>query len=237
MSKTDEITVSYEKLDNENARAPFGSATPYPHIIIDELFDDQDLHMIRQEFPSDADPVWQFINHSHSRKQALADTSLMGPVSRAYFAAVASAAFVQALERITGISGLEPDPYLFGGGYHLSLPGGFLDIHADFPTHPDLPLIRRLNLITYIGPDWEEGDGGVFEMWTRDSTEALRRVEPKFNRSVIFKTGTDTYHGHPEPLRHHPRPSLAVFYYTQDLSNNPHPAQPPTDYLAERRRA
>jgi Rps23 Pro-64 3,4-dihydroxylase Tpa1-like proline 4-hydroxylase len=234
MSRADEIAISYEKLYDEHARAPFGSAVPYPHLVIDGLFDDQDLDMIRKEFPPDADPMWKLNHHNHSRKQALEDSSLMGPVSQAYFAAVASPAFVQALERVTGISGLVPDPHLAGGGYHLTLPGGYLDIHADFPTHPHLPLTRRLNLITYIGRDWEKGDGGVFEMWTREGSEAVRRVEPIFNRSPIFLVSPAGYHGHPAPLRRHRRPSLAVFYYTRDISMNARPSQPATDYLEDR---
>lgn len=102
-------------------------------------------------------------------------------------------------------------------------------------TNPDekTGLRRRLNLITYIGRDWETGDGGVFEMWVRDGSEAVRRVEPIFNRSVIFLVSSGEYHGHPVPLRHHRRPSLAVLYYTRDISMNARPSQPATDYLKD----
>lgn len=235
MGGSAEIAVSFEKLYSEHSRAPFGSAAPYPHLLVDDLFDDQDLDLIRKEFPPDADSAWQLNYHSHSRKQALANKSLMGPVSQAYFTAVASPAFVDALERVTGIPGLVPDADLAGGGYHLILPGGYLDVHADFPSHPDLPLRRRLNLITYLGREWQKGDGGEFEMWARDGTEAVRRVEPIFNRSLIFSVSPDVYHGHPVPLRGHRRPSLAVFYYTRDLLMSERPAQPATDYLEDHR--
>jgi Rps23 Pro-64 3,4-dihydroxylase Tpa1-like proline 4-hydroxylase len=235
MGSRAEISIAYDKLYGENARAPFRSALPYPHLLIDDLFDAQDLDTILKEFPADEDSAWKLNYHSHSRKQALADTSLMGPVSQAYFVAVAAPAFVHALEQITGISGLVPDADLAGGGYHLILPGGYLDIHADFPSHPDLPLRRRLNLITYLSREWEKGDGGEFEMWARDGIEALRRVEPVFNRSLIFSVSPDVYHGHPVPLRNHRRSSLAVFYYTRDLSMTERPAQPATDYLEDSR--
>jgi Rps23 Pro-64 3,4-dihydroxylase Tpa1-like proline 4-hydroxylase len=234
MSRVDEIAISYERLYAEHARAPFGSAVPYPHVLIDDLFDERDLDTIRSEFPEDSDSIWQRNHHSHSRKQALADKSLMGPVSQAYFDAVASSAFLRALEEITGIPDLEPDPDLAGGGYHLTLPGGYLDIHADFPRHHRLPLRRRLNLITYLGRDWAEGDGGMFEMWNQEAGETARRVEPVFNRSLIFLVSPDTYHGHPVPLRRHRRPSLAVFYYTRDSSMEAPTSQPATDYLENR---
>ena len=42
-------------------------------------------------------------------------------------------------------------------------------------------------------------------------------IAPIGNRAVIFTTGADTWHGHPEPLRCPPdraRRSLAIYYYT-----------------------
>jgi hypothetical protein len=42
-------------------------------------------------------------------------------------------------------------------------------------------------------------------------------VAPIANRAVVFTTGEDTWHGHPEPLRcplDRSRRSLAIYYYT-----------------------
>ena len=39
------------------------------------------------------------------------------------------------------------DPYLWGGGLHITGKGGFLKIHSDTNFHPNFNLDRRLNLL------------------------------------------------------------------------------------------
>ena len=43
-----------------------------------------------------------------------------------------SSTFVSFLEKLTGIQDIIPDPHYRGSGVHQTLPGGNLDIHADF---------------------------------------------------------------------------------------------------------
>ena len=50
--------------------------------------------------------------------------------------------FTLFLETLTGIDNLIPDPYFIGGGIHLSGPGDFLKIHADFNWHHKLQAYR-----------------------------------------------------------------------------------------------
>ena len=50
---------------------------------------------------------------------------------------------------------------------------------------------------------------------------------PTFNRMVCFSTGSDTFHGNPEPVNHpdgEPRQSIALYYYTAtwDASRKAH---------------
>src|SRR5204862_75715 len=79
------------------------------------------------------------------RKLATKDDSTMGDATRRLLAELNSAAFVDFLERLTGIEGLVPDPHLVGGGLHQIEPGGHLKVHADFNRHPHTGLERRLN--------------------------------------------------------------------------------------------
>jgi Rps23 Pro-64 3,4-dihydroxylase Tpa1-like proline 4-hydroxylase len=68
--------------------------------------------------------------------------------------------FIDFLETLTGITGLLPDPHLWGGGLHQIQRGGFLKVHADFNRHERLDLDRRLNLLVYLNKDWKEEYGG-----------------------------------------------------------------------------
>ncbi len=48
-------------------------------------------------------------------------------------------------------------------------------------------------------------------------TRQEAKFAPTYNRMVCFSTGSDTFHGNPEPVNHpegEPRQSIALYYYT-----------------------
>jgi Rps23 Pro-64 3,4-dihydroxylase Tpa1-like proline 4-hydroxylase len=112
------------------------------------------------------------------------------------------------------------DPDRWGGGLHMTKKGGYLSVHKDFNVLPttykdDRQMLRCINIIGYINEDWKEGDGGELEFWDRDGKECVSKVEPLFNRWVIFDT-RNNFHGHPYPYKgNSPRISIASYYYTR----------------------
>jgi len=99
---------------------------------------------------------------------------------------------------------------------HKIEPGGLLKIHTDFNVHPELELDRRINVIIYLNRNWDPGWGGQLELWNFEMTEHLK-IEPVFNRMVVFDTSDTSKHGHPDPLAAPAgisRRSLAFYYYT-----------------------
>lgn len=121
------------------------------------------------------------------------------------------------LEALTGVRGLIPDPYFFGGGIHQVALGGFLKVHADYNYHEKLDLYRRVNLLLYLNPHWDGAWGGELELWDRKMSKCVKKVPPLLNTVVIFNTGPTSYHGHPTPLECPEgvtRNSLALYYYT-----------------------
>ncbi|MCD9622756.1 2OG-Fe(II) oxygenase [Rhabdothermincola salaria] len=141
----------------------------------------------------------------------------MGPTTRQFLNQLNCSAFMQFLERLTGIGGLIPDPHYAGGGLHQIERGGYLKVHADFNVHEELKLDRRLNALVYLNRDWEEDWGGHLELWDRSMEQAIHRIAPVFNRTVVFATTDWSYHGHPDPLACPPgvtRKSVATYYYT-----------------------
>lgn len=59
--------------------------------------------------------------------------------------------------------------------------------------------------------------GGQIELWSRDMTRKVRSYDPTFGRLVVFSTGSDTFHGHPDPMalpNTVTRKSIALYYYT-----------------------
>jgi hypothetical protein len=203
----------------EDRRNAYASARPYPHIVFDGFLPEGVLEGVLAEFPNPKGADWFAFDSATERKLATKDDSIMGPATRRLLAELNSGAFIDFLERLTGIEGLTPDPHLLGGGLHQIERGGHLKVHADFNRHPRTDLERRLNVLIYLNRDWKDEYGGAFELWNRDMTACEERVFPYFNRCVVFSTTSTSYHGHPEPLNcpeGETRKSIALYYYTKD---------------------
>ena len=186
---------------------------------MDEFLPEGVLDGVLTEFPRPQDADWFAFDSPLERKLATKDESTMGPATRQLLAELNSAAFIDFLERLTGIEGLVPDPHLVGGGLHQIEPGGHLKVHADFNRHPRTGLERRLNVLLYLNRGWREEYGGALELWSRDMRACEARILPLFNRCVVFSTTSTSFHGHPEPVscpQGETRKSIALYYYGRD---------------------
>jgi hypothetical protein len=195
----------------------FGGAQPFPHVVIDGIVPNDVLDAVLTELPQHGSNEYLKRMDPTEHKFSLNDIELMGPKTQHLLAQFNSAPFIEFVEALTGLDGLVPDPYFYGGGVHLIERGGFLKVHADFSLHPSLHIDRRLNAILYLNKDWQEEYGGQLELWDADVRECVKRIPPLFGRLVIFRTTGSSYHGHPEPLNFPEgmsRRSLALYYYT-----------------------
>jgi hypothetical protein len=198
-------------------RAQYASARPFPHIALDGVLPEPLLDQIVGEFAlRDPEQAIHF-ESENERKLASHGGTPMGERTRELLAELNSATFIEFLEELTGIGGLVPDPHLEGGGLHEILPGGHLNIHIDFNRHPRIRLDRRLNVLVYLNRDWNPEWGGALELWSADMQRCERKIDPLFNRLVVFSTTERSYHGHPTPLacpEGRSRRSVALYYYS-----------------------
>jgi hypothetical protein len=199
-------------------REQYLRADPFPHIVLDGLFEDAVLERVLDAFPKPSEMEWlRFDSPTEKKLGFWHEQSSIAPVVRAFLDALNGFETLLFLEALTGIEGLIPDPYFGGGGVHQIESGGFLKIHADFNVHPKLRLDRRANMLIYLNRDWDEEWGGHLELWNASMTERRQRIAPLFNRTVIFSTSDTSFHGHPDPLRTPPgitRKSVSLYYYT-----------------------
>lgn len=196
----------------------FSQADPFPHIVIDDFLPERVLDAVLMEFPGPNDANWHHFDDPTGNKFASLHEDKLPPQTRTIIHELNSSNFLTAMEVLTGIQGLVPDPHLDGGGLHQIDPGGFLKIHADFNWNDRLKLDRRLNLLLYLNRDWIDEYGGHLELWDRNMNRCVQRILPIFNRCVIFETTDWSYHGHPDPLTcpvSSSRKSLALYYYTR----------------------
>ncbi|MGH7786889.1 MAG: 2OG-Fe(II) oxygenase [Candidatus Binatia bacterium] len=91
-------------------------------------------------------------------------------------------------------------------------------MHADFLSHTrQRHWSRELNLILFLNRDWAPAYGGALELWNADVTRCEHRIEPLFNRCIIFRVGRTSFHGVPDRVRCPPgdsRKSAALYYFT-----------------------
>jgi hypothetical protein len=201
----------------ESLRSTYTAAAPFPHVVIDDFLPPEILEAVLAEFPGPDAIDWKRFKDGTGRKLASRDESQLGDTTLALMHHLNSSRFLTFLEKLTGIEGLIPDPYLEGGGLHQIERGGFLKIHADFNKHEKLKLDRRLNLLLYLNKDWPESYGGNLELWTPEMDSCQKKVLPIFNRCVVFSTTDFSFHGHPEPLtcpEDRARRSIALYYYS-----------------------
>lgn len=203
-----------------SAAEPFAetyqNAGPYNHICIDNFLPEAVLEHVLSDLSTLPPPEDSFGRAQENLKFSYVPERLP-EYTRNLFYAFNSRPFILFLEQMTGIEGLIPDPFFAGAGIHRVANGGHLDIHADFNHHAKMNLERRLNVLIYLNKDWQEDFGGSFEIWDKSMTTKEASFVPKFNRMVTFSTGSDTFHGNPEPVNHpggEPRLSIALYYYT-----------------------
>lgn len=194
----------------------YRTASPFPHIMIDDFIDAGLLRRIAAHYPSLDNKTFFDRDQERFKYQFHAQEVPYGP-TRNLLAELNSRAFLAFLEEMTGIEGLIGDPYFAGGGLHLTRSGGHLGVHADFNMHSIMKVERRLNLLIYLNEDWPKEYRGELELWDKQMTRREVAIEPIIGRAVVFNTSLDSFHGQPDPLACPPdrdRRSIATYYYT-----------------------
>jgi hypothetical protein len=202
----------------------FAKAEPYRHVVIPEFFSEEFCRLLLDDFPAFNE---DFARNEMGTVGGKAKRSAVRDISTAYREVddfIQASEFLDLISDITGIPDLLYDPEYTGGGTHENLDGQGLDPHVDFNFHPRTGWHRRLNLIVYLNPEWDESWGGNFDLHSNPWEPARDRVKtvlPLFNRSVIFETSERSWHGFapiklPEAHKHASRKSFAIYLYTKE---------------------
>lgn len=220
--------VPYERLWPRAAELhrEFRAAEPYPVIVLDDFLSSAAANRALATFPNLTEGGWINYLRINERTFGMRDRSTIPAPSIEILDELNSPRFLSLLSAITEIPELRADESLEGAGLHASDWGGFLNVHADFNVHPHRPTWRRrLNLLVYLNPDWQESWGGHLELWDPEVRRCVRRIAPVFNRAVLFRTDERSFHGFPDPLgcpKHVVRRSLALYYFTvEDTAPRP----------------
>tara|TARA_B100000900_G_scaffold407813_1_gene421073 strand:- start:61 stop:1317 length:1257 start_codon:yes stop_codon:yes gene_type:complete len=202
----------------------FLKSQPFNHIIIDNFVDKNELLKIEKDIRDMDDSLFlqaqvSGLSNVSVNKLYLMDVSKCEESVKNMVNYLNSDEMVKKLEDITGIKGLQSDNFNMGGGIHKTQRGGHLNIHADFNKHRDTGKYRRVNLLLYMNSNYKKEYQGELELWSKDMRRCEKKIEPLFNRAVIFRTTDDGYHGHLGKWQGpdgYDRLSFAMYYYTDD---------------------
>jgi hypothetical protein len=202
----------------------FAKADPFRHVVIPGFLDADLAQRLLQGFPSFEDRYALNEMGEVGGKAVRMDVRNLPDAYQQLDAFLQSQEFLDYVSAVTGIPGLLYDPDYIGGGTHENCDGQSLDVHVDFNYHPRTKTHRRLNLIIYLNHDWQESWGGTLDLhsdpWSL-AQDRVVRVEPLFNRAVIFETTESSWHGFspitlPPEKKGVSRKSFAIYLYTKD---------------------
>lgn len=202
-------------------RAAYVAARPFAHAVIDDWLPAEVIAELVARFPASDTHPYKRVDRDEqaARLGQLAKSGFesVDPYVRVFLAELCGQAFVDFLERLTGIAGLIADPRFVGAGPQITLPGGHLALHADFNADRARGLHRRVSAITYFNAGWQDAWGGHLELWPEDLSACAARIAPVAGRLVVMAHGPRTFHGHPSPLacpRGRERRGIASYYFT-----------------------
>jgi len=201
----------------------FAHAQPFRCVVIEKFFTADFAQRLLDEFPAFERGNSVGDDGRPGGKSTVERMAALGPSYGKLDAIIKSQNFLEFIAAITGIDDLLYDPFYLGGGTHENRHGQHLQAHIDFNYHPSERWHRRLNLIVYLNPGWNDTWGGNLELWRdpyQDSTPVMR-IAPAFNRCVIFETTEHSWHGFdtialPPEQAQRSRKSIALYFYTKD---------------------
>ena len=207
--------------DRDALRSQFRSATPFPWIMIDGFLSPAFAAELAAAYPPFEQAVGmgrQFTAVNEHRKVQIVDYARFPDPVKRLSDAVASPAFLADLEHITGMPKLLWDSEFAGGGMHETASSGWLDVHVDFNFHDSLQAHRRLNILVFLNPQWDQSWGGLLELWDDGVRDRVHGIVPAHNRCVVFETSQRSWHGVtavscPDGVA---RKSFAAYYYTRE---------------------
>jgi hypothetical protein len=216
-----ELPAVIRPADWDALRERVRSATPFPHLCLDDFLEPAFAEQCADALPSfeEAARVGRgFLGVNQRRKVQVSDSGRFPEPIRRLHEALASPGWLRRLEHVMSIPGLLADPELVGGGIHETGPSGRLDVHVDFNLIEERGLHRRLNILVYLNREWRPEWGGSLELWDRDVRTCRHSFLPVLNRCVVFETTDVSFHGVSAVTcpAGHARKSFAAYYYTRE---------------------
>jgi hypothetical protein len=89
----------------------------------------------------------------------------------------------------------------------------FLNPHIDNSHEQTRSKYRRINLLYYVSPDWQQQYGGNLELWDQNVTRPVT-ITSRFNRLVLMETNKTSWHSVSPVGVDEPRCCVSNYYFS-----------------------
>lgn len=195
-------------------------SSPFKHIILDNFLPKDMAKHAMIAFPKTKSNQWNFTYDKdiEIKKRSNWESEFDIPEGIVEVIRILNSSIIlNAMGERMKIKKLIPDPYFTGGGLNITERSGLLDVHIDGNYHDATSLNRRINLLIYLNPEWEKSWGGELGLYDSKGDNCLKKINPIFNRCVIFDSHDTSFHGLPSPInfpKNQLRKSIILYYYT-----------------------
>ncbi len=200
----------------------FRNQQPIPMVLIEDFLPIELAINLHKESLTIDNSFWTKFNRNGSHMKECKNLSV-APIAFDLVSKLHSSVFLTWLEKITGIAGIIPDPYLTGAGYCKSYRGDVLKKHTDFNWNEQLKLHRVLSLIIYLTPEWDPSWGGSLDFYDKTGDNIIKSNPCLFNNCLIWEYDKYGYHGYETPLNCPntiQRTAFRLFFYKSNSSHN-----------------
>ncbi len=188
------------------------------HFVLDELLPIEIATDIYNNFPK---AKQMHLLHSPGKiKLKYSHLKEVAPLLQAINAAIQDPTVVAMIENITGIPHQIPDPTRFAGGISTLLRKYYINPHIDNSHDVEQKrYYRTVNVLYYVSPDWQLGDGGHYELWD-EAIENHILVPNLFNRLVVMETNRTSWHAVSPVVCDAPRCCVFNYFFSEHSPEN-----------------
>jgi len=208
------INFNYLETNKDDLKHSYYCAKPFPHLIINNVCDNEKLERLYSEIPELENKSRDYIFAGNKFEKS--NYQILGPLFEELQNDLRSDKMNDFLSFITNKKTFV-DPKNHGGGLHQGKKNSFLDMHLDYNYHPiNQNWWREMNLLLYLNKDWKRSYGGQLKL--RDlRTDEEAEIEVPFNTLVIQQCSDYSLHGYdytnfPEGVF---RTSIATYAFTE----------------------
>lgn len=212
-SIADALLERFDEPTIADAKHQFASSAQTRWFAVDDLLPDEMGRAIHAAFPSPAEMRERKTLREH--KYVAAQMDRYPPLGEEALFAFQDSRVIERVAEITGMSSLHADPLLYAGGLSVMGSGNFLNPHLDNSHNNDRSLYRVLNLLYYVTPNWQQGNGGNLELWPAGAKAEPLTIVSRFNRLVVMTTGPDSWHSVSEVRVDSPRCCVSNYYFSE----------------------